>query len=309
MITYPTASPSDISAGLANRAFNGTSFSPEKRGASFRERYAEAFNAFVANHTKREPQDGTMQDLADFLAGTKERYRQACAAYLHAHERVMSPMITGPARFPVRSNSKRCDTADRRLAEADEVLSRAAKQIQRKFFPLDAGISSDRDDAAELLAQKLAGLESLQAKMKQINAAHRAFKKNPASLGKNTKLTDQEKATIRNYEPQYSWEPNPFPPYALSNNNANIRRVRQRLAEVEARAKDQTSEQDIGDIKLVDNVDANRLQIFFPDKPDADTRTQLKRNGFRWSPKNGCWQRMRGNNATYAARSILGAAA
>lgn len=35
---------------------------------------------------------------------------------------------------------------------------------------------------------------------------------------------------------------------------------------------------------------ANRLRIYYPDKPDAETRTRLKRAGFRWAPSVGAWQ-------------------
>lgn len=43
--------------------------------------------------------------------------------------------------------------------------------------------------------------------------------------------------------------------------------------------------------KVEANTEANRLQIFFDEKPDAATREELKSNGFRWSPKAEAWQR------------------
>ena len=53
--------------------------------------------------------------------------------------------------------------------------------------------------------------------------------------------------------------------------------------------------------KVEANTEANRLQIFFEDKPDEATREALKSNGFRWSPKAGAWQRQLTSNAYYAA--------
>lgn len=53
--------------------------------------------------------------------------------------------------------------------------------------------------------------------------------------------------------------------------------------------------------KVEANTEANRLQIFFEDKPDEATREALKSNGFRWSPKAGVWQRQLTSNAYYAA--------
>ena len=48
------------------------------------------------------------------------------------------------------------------------------------------------------------------------------------------------------------------------------------------------------------NKEGNRLQIFFHDKPDKETRAALKSNGFRWSPSVGAWQRQLNDNAIYA---------
>ena len=56
--------------------------------------------------------------------------------------------------------------------------------------------------------------------------------------------------------------------------------------------------------KVEANTEANRLQIFFEDKPDEATREALKSNGFRWSPKAGAWQRQLTSNAYYAADYI-----
>ena len=49
------------------------------------------------------------------------------------------------------------------------------------------------------------------------------------------------------------------------------------------------------------NTADNRLQIFFEDKPDEETRSALKSNGFRWAPSAGAWQRQLNDNAIYAA--------
>ncbi len=48
----------------------------------------------------------------------------------------------------------------------------------------------------------------------------------------------------------------------------------------------------------------NRLKIYFDDKPDPDTRTELKSSGFRWSPSAGAWQRQLNDNAIYAADGL-----
>lgn len=52
----------------------------------------------------------------------------------------------------------------------------------------------------------------------------------------------------------------------------------------------QSKEYYIGDVKVVENYPENRMQLFFDGKPDQSVRDELKKNGFRWSGYNGCWQ-------------------
>ena len=58
--------------------------------------------------------------------------------------------------------------------------------------------------------------------------------------------------------------------------------------------------------EIVRNLEADRLQILFDEKPDEETRSALKSNGFRWSPRYSAWQRQLTPNAEQAARCVLG---
>lgn len=57
--------------------------------------------------------------------------------------------------------------------------------------------------------------------------------------------------------------------------------------------------------EVIENADIMRLQLRFDGKPDADTRTVLKQNGFRWSPSNGVWQRQLTDNANFALERVI----
>lgn len=52
------------------------------------------------------------------------------------------------------------------------------------------------------------------------------------------------------------------------------------------------------------NTADNRLQIFFEEKPDEETRSSLKSNGFRWAPSAGAWQRQLNDNAIFAVGRV-----
>lgn len=95
-----------------------------------------------------------------------------------------------------------------------------------------------------------------------------------------------------------------FPAYALQNNNANIHRVEERVKSLKAVKEKGTKETEFELFKVVENVEAMRLQIIFDEKPEADVRAVLKKNGFKWAPSQGAWQRMLNPAGKYALNRV-----
>jgi hypothetical protein len=94
--------------------------------------------------------------------------------------------------------------------------------------------------------------------------------------------------------------------YQLTNNNANIARVRGRIEELgKMKAGGHQEREYTGDVKVVEDPDAARIRIHFPGKPDAAAIAKLKAGGFRWSPSEGAWQRHLNNGGKYATESML----
>lgn len=58
-------------------------------------------------------------------------------------------------------------------------------------------------------------------------------------------------------------------------------------------------------VKLVQNTTLDRIQLLFDGKPEPDTIASLKGEAFRWSPREGAWQRKNTNNGVQAAYRIL----
>ena len=48
-----------------------------------------------------------------------------------------------------------------------------------------------------------------------------------------------------------------------------------------------------------------RIQFIFDGKPDAEIRTILKSNGFRWAPSQGAWQRQLTDNGKRVAKEVI----
>ena len=69
--------------------------------------------------------------------------------------------------------------------------------------------------------------------------------------------------------------------------------------------KIEAKEYAIGDVKIVHNLEVNRLQLLFPGKPEADMIAKLKSKGFKWSPRFKAWQRQLTPNAIHYGLMVL----
>lgn len=173
----------------------------------------------------------------------------------------------------------------------------------------NSAISSDDPAATDKLGERIARLKEQRDLMKKTNAAwRRKGAEGLASIGLSAEQIEKIAATI---ERAYSWEKQPFPAWQVSNLTANIRRLEQRIPELEAKAaKAETEDETLMfcGVAIIRAHADNRLRLRFAGKPSASTIADLKRNGFRWSPTAGAWQRQISNAAEYAARSIITAA-
>ena len=211
--------------------------------------------------------------------------------------RCPSIMISGGSNFPVAKKQKQNEARDRNVLEY-----MAIQKLADKIRSIGTGgISSDDRDAVKKLTAKLKALEEAQERMK---AANKAIRLKDTAKGDEALralgYTEQEITELR--KPDFLGRVG-YASYTLTNNNANIRRVKERIAELDKATEDR-EEQHEGYI-LRENADINRVQIIFDGKPDEQTRTLLKRNGFRWSPSQGAWQRMLNDNGRYAAKRVI----
>ena len=186
-------------------------------------------------------------------------------------------------------------------------LSRRADAAER-----NTAISSDNPDAITELRAKLAKLEAAHDRDKKVNAAVRKALKSKDPVETLTKLlTDAfgkapAAETLREFlHPSQSWRSPGIPSYVGQNRSANMRRIRDRIADLERR--EMTPERDpeeIGRIKIEESKDDNRVRVYFPGKPSAEIRRELKSSGFRWARSEGAWQRQISDTAWHAARRI-----
>ena len=214
--------------------------------------------------------------------------------------RVPSVMIAGASNFPVEKKRKQNKALDKIWQEYREIES-----IKDKIKSIGhGGIMSDDKNAIVKLEHKLEELESIQTKMKTVNAYYRKHK----TLDGCPNITEEEAEQLKTDMIKLN-EDVPFYSYTLANNNANIRRTRQRVEELKKEAERQatadSADKQYDGFILRENAENCRIQFIFGGKPDDETRSLLKSYGFRWSPKETAWQRLLNENGRRAAEYIV----
>ncbi len=186
--------------------------------------------------------------------------------------------ITQPGHIPERARMNR---RDEKAAEHRAKSASMASRADGIEAAADRAIYMDDHDVSERLTAKLEQLETKRAKMKRINAAHKAYEKRGNSVrAKYPDLTDADWLRITEYKAQYTWEPHPFPPYALTNLGGTIRKEKKRLAEAERRAVETERTEAAGGILITEYGEYCAVQ--FSEKPDRETIQTLKSAGFSW---------------------------
>lgn len=192
----------------------------------------------------------------------------------------------------------------RAIARAQRACERAcelmeqAKRVENQLAGVGAGgISADDPEAIAKLKAKAAALEEQIANENAWNKAIRA--------GRFEELPEKVAAEAKAMIDRWPYMARKF--FHVENRRAKLKAARDRIAILEraaARAPAAPIEREDG-VRVVENAEANRVQVFFPGKPDADVRAIMKGRGFRWAPSEGAWQRQLNNAGIYAAKAAL----
>lgn len=293
----------EINEAAARQARELWSFSEYKNGSKTAEYRAQVDECY--KKVERLPDD--LKEKGEAIA---DRYARRLAEWYNKQFSIemMCPsvMISGAGNFPVRKKEKQNAAQDRHYQLYVEI-----QKIPEKIDRLLRGstiIKSGDADAIEQLQKKLEKAEKLQIEMKETNAYYRKHKTLKGYKDYTDEIAEKLDKVIK--ESLYGV---PFPPYELTNNNAKIRNTKARIAQLERlkNAAETATEQPKDEyntnlFKVVENAEIMRLQLFFAGKPDADTRTVLKKHGFKFSPSNNnAWQRQLTNNAKYALKQVI----
>ncbi len=245
----------------------------------------------------------------DKLDALLDRYARRLAQWTNDYNRNQasypSQFISGAGNYNMKKHEKQMSREGTLWKEYDEI-----KAILNKIESVGTGAVDLADPhAREMLADQLQKLQSKLDESKALNAYYRKHKSFDGFPGLTAETAAKLTADFADTCQRCPWIDKPCPDYELTSLRGKIKRTQARLDELDKRteqAQQPAESTKFSGGEIVRNLEADRLQILFDEKPDEETRAALKQNGFRWSPRYSAWQRRLTQNAEIAARRALG---
>lgn len=288
---------------LATRAHYWTSHTPEVRGKQYVNDYsAELEDDLLKLWTEAFEQKFPADKVKAIIDGYEAKYKNYFRGWMHAKSNCFSIMITGGSGFNNRKHARNNAREQSAHDKFREWRDKALKGITKSFKP-----AVTVDSEVVRYQTKLDELVKLQLSMKLANQIIR--KAAPDMVERLLGFGFTAEAVKLMITPDFMGRVG-FPGYALSNNNAMIKDTELRLAKAKGRKESVDKGEDkteflVGDVRVLLNKEMDRLQIFYPGKPEADTIKALKGAAFKWAPSVGAWQRQLTNNALEAAKRLI----
>lgn len=293
-----------INENAARRAKEMRSYDDYKEGsetASFEAQVREA-----AKFSKKWPKERSGEFFR--LLNT---YARRLAEYINRDNeigtRVPSVLIAGPSNFPVRKKQKQVAAWDKNQEFYNEKVAPVLSKLE---YPSRQGIKSSDSDALQKLKDKLERMERNQELMKRANSDFAKALKEKKTVGEFMQqvsyLSDEMKK-----DAMYgikSWHGKPFPPFQLQNANQEMRRLKQRIAEIS-----KIKEAGDGEAENLENkhfgverdTDLMRYKLTFDGIPAPEIRSVIKKYGARWSPRNMAWLVNLNRNGEYSIKRMI----
>lgn len=219
----------------------------------------------------------------------------------------MSAMITGPARFPSRRNEKMNNYYDNAVNEFRAWREKALKSIARRIEEAKPKEQKVEEEWTRLKRS----IYSSASTIKGINdGTERGYNKAlfvSSIYGKVETYAKRGDVIIVENAIAYVRELNKQSSIITERHKFfKLAEMAKAVCEVqEVRSNKEDTEIFFDGGRVIKNYSEDRVQIVFDTKPQPDVISNLKHNGFRWSPRFSAWQRQLTNNAYYAVSRVV----
>lgn len=300
----------DIPLEIARAAHAGTSHSPDIRGKQEVDGYVAVMSGDYASLLPL-----VTEETAAWFAEVWEKHRAGMRSkllrLLVAKSAIVSTMIAGPSNFPVKRMEKANAREQKRAAEYLEFRKHSVHAIRKTLrnneAPVVTPILSGDEDAVTELERRIQAVTARQEQCKQVNQILRGKAALAAKYDAITALYGKEAA----YEATRPGRTGRlgYPPAVMGSIAAELRRLKARLAQVQA-AKATPDTYVPGDLgELWDLPAENRIRLRLKTKADRATVKRLKAAGFRYAPSfgEGVWSAYRNTNSRHVGLVEIGA--
>ena len=306
--------PRDFSEDLDYKSlynsYSMSSFDPERRaendkkmfGASMLNLYNSSVEEAKENNRLEEYNQAFERYYAVILKKNKE--------VISARTGTFSTAVTG--RAGIKGSQLRKNEAKQKreyeinkelidyIEKAEKKLNEVARNPDR--FYSDQAIKSTDKNAIEKLNQKIEQLEAEKDFIKRSEKACKEYQKTKDfSVFEKYNIPQKE---AEEYVEQIERHGLPLIK-GISSISAEIRRVKERITLLEKSKASEDENFDIENGRILVNKEAQRVQIFFDNIPDANTRDALKKRAFKWAPSAKAWQRTLTGNAIDAVKYLI----
>jgi len=295
---------------LAHRAHSGTSFDPEKRAAShikcFNESLAEDWETFSKLAVSEQQKEVLKSEFERYQANYKAKYEN----WLSAKSRCLSSMITGPANFPARRNEKANISERKRGEELADWCKKAEKAVINKINAartpeqLQADANEKENQVIEyLLKEATHSIACVGGKTPYSPALIKgALERKIMNFAKNNPDAAERTTKEINLMCQEQFNKDVF------TSKHKIWKAIEAIKEEKLNPPMSEDNKELFKndfVTVINNHEAQRIQLIFEDKPEVEVRDVLKSHAFRWSPRFGAWQRQNTNNGIYNTKLVL----
>lgn len=234
------------------------------------------------------------------LLNAASKAYQDGAASLKAGEDMFSiipfgqPILIG--HYSEKRDRNYRERAHNKISRGYELHKKAEHYRQRAQAVQDNNaIFSDDPEAVSKLEDRIAQLEKRQEMMKTANKLVR--KNDRAGL---LDMGFSETTITKLFTPDFCGRIG-FPDYAITNNGANLRRLKERAQVVTHKQAMTDEDLTINGIRIEGRPGENRIRLFYPGRVPLETYKQLKAHGFRVlrSEGEGAFSAYYNNNARY----------
>ena len=306
--------PRDFSEDLDYKSLYNSysliSFDPERRAENDKKMFGTSmlnlYNSSVEDAKENNRLEEYNQAFERYYAVILKKNKEV----ISARTGTFSTAVTGGAGIKssqIRKNEakqKREYEINKELIDYIEKAEKKLNEVARNpdQFYKDQAIKRTDKNAIEKLNQKLEQLEAEKDFIKRSEKACKEYQKTKDfSVFEKYNIPQKE---AKEYVSQIERHGIPL----IRGNasiNAEIRRVKERIASLEKSKASEDENFDIENGRILVNKEAQRVQIFFDNIPDANTREALKKRSFKWAPSVKAWQRTLTGNAIDAVRYLI----